>query len=293
MLVKDALIVTLITSLIGGTAIALELEDRDIEVYGFDIHYAESGDGPVVLLLHGLWGGINEWQPVLEPLSAQYRVIAMDFIGFHRSAKPEASYHNALLSQFLAGFIEALALEDVTLMGHAMGANAATYTAIHHPEHIARLILVDGAGYRNPERDLGRPMSEGMILFRRTATGSSLEATENFLRRRVLDPSMVTREWAEQAFYLWLSSARAIGDMLTEGGDVTEEEMQTIQVPTLIVWGQEDRVFSVDNAHRLAQDIEGSELHVIESSGHLPQLEQTAAFLDAVTGFLSRTTSGK
>jgi len=104
---------------------------------------------------------------------------------------------------------------------------------------------------------------------------------------------MVTDEWAEQAFCLWLSSARAIGDMLTEGGDVTEEQMQTIQVPTLIVWGQEDKVFSVDNAHRLAQDIQGSELHVIEKSGHLPQLEQTAAFLDAVSGFLSRTTPRK
>ena len=170
-LVKDALIVALITSLSGGTAIALELEDRDVEVYGFNIHYAESGDGPVVILLHGLWGGTNEWQPVIEPLSKKYRVIAMDFIGFHRSAKPEASYHNALLSQFLAGFIDALALEDVTLMGHAMGANAATYTAFHHPEQISRLILVDGAGYRNPDRDLGKPMSEGMIRFRRTERG--------------------------------------------------------------------------------------------------------------------------
>ena len=68
-LVKDALIVALITSLSGGTAIALELEDRDVEVYGFNIHYAESGDGPVVILLPGLWGGTNEWQPVIEPLS--------------------------------------------------------------------------------------------------------------------------------------------------------------------------------------------------------------------------------
>lgn len=258
----------------------------DVDVYGFKIHYTDSGNGPTLILLHGLWGGSNEWQPVIEPLARSHRVITMDAIGFHGSDKPEAHYHNALLAQFLAGFIEALELRDVTLMGHAMGANLATYTAVHHPRNITRLVLVDGAGYRNPDRDLAQPPSAGMLAFMRIATGSSLDATENFLRRRVADKSLVTREWAQTAFSMWLHSARAIGDMLREGGDVTPEEMQTIGVPTHIIWGAEDGVFPIANAERLHVDIAASTLTIIPASGHLPQLEQTAAFVATTLKFL-------
>ena len=277
--------------LLLGLSIQCQAEDgwlaeKDVEVYGFNIHYAEAGSGPVIVLLHGLWGGTNEWQAIIEPLARTHRVIAMDFIGFHASSKPEAQYHNALLSQFLAGFIQTLKLSDVTLMGHAMGANAATYTAIHHPANIVKLVLVDGAGYRNPERDLSKPPSAMMVNFRRIATGSSIEATETFLRRRVLDDSLVTREWAEDAFHMWLNSARAIGDMLREGGDLTEDEMRQIALPTLIVWGSDDGVFPIKNSERLLKDISGSSVEIIEASGHLPQLEQTDAFLQAVMPFL-------
>jgi pimeloyl-ACP methyl ester carboxylesterase len=274
--------------LLSLAANAAELQQKDIEVYGLNIHYAETGSGPTIVLLHGLWGGLNEWAPIIDPLSEDHRVIALDFIGFHGSDKPATQYHNALLSQFLAGFIEALALEKVTLMGHAMGANSATYTAVHHPANIARLVLIDGAGYRNPDRDLSKPPSEQMIRFRRVATGSSLAATRRLLERRVQDKSLVTDEWVELAFQMWLNSARAIGDMLLEGGDLTEEEMRQIQLPTLVVWGAEDKVFSIDNVERLTADIEGAQSGIIENSGHLPQIEQTDAFLEVLIPFLKK-----
>jgi pimeloyl-ACP methyl ester carboxylesterase len=274
--------------LLSLAANAAELQQKDIEVYGLNIHYAETGSGPTIVLLHGLWGGLNEWAPIIDPLSEDHRVIALDFIGFHGSDKPATQYHNALLSQFLAGFIEALALEKVTLMGHAMGANSATYTAVHHPTNIARLVLIDGAGYRNPDRDLSKPPSEQMIRFRRVATGSSLAATRRLLERRVQDKSLVTDEWVELAFQMWLNSARAIGDMLLEGGDLTEEEMRQIQLPTLVVWGAEDKVFSIDNVERLTADIEGAQSGIIENSGHLPQIEQTDAFLEVLIPFLKK-----
>ena len=169
-----------------------------------------------------------------------------------------------------------------------MGANAATYTAFHHPGTASALILVDGAGYRNPDRDLSQPPSAGMLRFRRMATGSSLAATRGLLTRRVSDPALITDAWVEEAFGLWVDSAKAIGDMLLEGGDLTEEEMRQIDVPTLVVWGADDQVFSPDNAERLRNDIDGAEIRIIEGSGHLPQIEKTEAFLAAVRPFLAR-----
>ncbi len=274
--------------LLSITVAAAGLRHKDVEVFGFNIHYAETGSGPPVILLHGLWGGLNEWSPIIDPLSNTHRVIVMDFIGFHGSDKPDTQYHNALLSQFLSGFIGALELQGVTLLGHAMGANTATYTAVHHPDSIVALILVDGAGYRNPDRDLSQPPSQGMLKFRRIATGSSLAATRGLLERRVLDKTIVTDSWVEEAFSLWLNSARAIADMLLEGGDLTAEEMRQIRLPTLIVWGAGDTVFAIENVEKLTADIEGAEAIIIEKSGHLPQIEQTDAFLDAVIPFLNK-----
>lgn len=280
----------LLCLLLAGYSWSADLEHKNVNVYGQTIHYAEAGEGPALILLHGLWGGLNEWQPIIDRLSRSNRVLVMDFIGFHGSDKPDVQYHNALLSQFLVGFIEELALDQVTLMGHAMGANTATYTAFHHPGVADALILVDGAGYRNPERDLSKPMSEGMIRFRRVATGSSLAATRGLLTRRVADPDLITVAWVEEAFALWVNSAKAIGDMLAEGGDLTAEEMRQIELPTLVVWGAEDKVFSPDNAERLRVDIDGAVIQIIEGAGHLPQIEQTDAFLGAVLPFLE--TSG-
>ncbi len=272
--------------LLSSELMAAPLQDREVTVFGQRIHYAEAGQGRPLILLHGLWGGQNEWLPVLPALSKNHHVIVMDMLGFHGSAKPGVQYHNALMSQFLAGFIAALQLEDVVLVGHAMGANTASYTAVHHPQNVAALVLIDGAGYRSADRDLAAVPSEAMLRFRRVATGASLAATRGLLERRVLNKSLVTSVWVEQAFAMWIASAAAIGDMLTEGGDVSDEEMRQIALPVLIVWGAEDKVFSPDNATRLNADIENATLRIIEASGHLPQLEQTDAFLAAVLPFL-------
>ncbi len=269
-----------------STAQAINILEKDIEVYGFNMHYAEAGQGPPVIVLHGLWGGRNEWDRNIEVLAADFRMIVVDQIGFHGSDKPDVSYHNALLGQFLAGFIEAMDIPRATLMGQAMGANTATYMAVHYPHLVERLILVDGAGYRNPNRDLAKPPSERQLRFYRVATGSTLSATQNFLKRRVFNKALVTESWAEEAFTMWLRSARAIQGMLRDGGDVTEEEMQTISVPTLIVWGEEDGVFPIRNADRLSLDIKGSIKVVFPETGHLSQLEKPEAFNKIVRDFL-------
>jgi len=269
-----------------STAQAINILEKDIQVYGFNMHYAEAGQGPPVIVLHGLWGGRNEWDRNIEVLAADFRMIVVDQIGFHGSDKPDVSYHNALLGQFLAGFIEAMDIPRATLMGQAMGANTATYMAVHYPHLVERLILVDGAGYRNPNRDLAKPPSEQQLRFYRVATGSTLSATQNFLKRRVFNKALVTESWAEEAFTMWLRSARAIQGMLRDGGDVTEEEMQTISVPTLIVWGQEDAVFPIRNADRLSLDIKGAIKVVFPETGHLSQLEKPEAFNKIVRDFL-------
>ena len=79
----------------------------------------------------------------------------------------------------------------------------------------------------------------------------------------------------------------SISDMLREGGDLTEAQMQQIRLPTLVVWGNEDKVFSPDTAARLGNDIADAEVAMIEGTGHLPQIEKTSDFLRVVLPFLN------
>ncbi len=270
-----------LTVMTAATADA-QIVERQTTVYDFDIHYSEVGTGPPIVVLHGLWGGRNEWEPVIEPIGSDHRVLIPDLPGFGDSDKPLANFHNALLAQFVIGFMDALDLRRVTLAGHAMGANLATFMAVHHGDRVERLILVDGAGYQRDEPRRG-PLPTPFV---RTVTGSTIAATKTFLRRRVENDALVTDAWAEEAFVRWLKSADAIEQMLEVGGEVTAEEMRGIQVPTLIVWGREDGVSNVATADRVHADIVGSQLVILDGSGHLPQLEKTEEFLSAVQSFL-------
>jgi pimeloyl-ACP methyl ester carboxylesterase len=235
-----------------------------------------------------LWGGRNEWGRNIEPLSADFRVIVPDQIGFGESDKPQANFHMGLMAQFLVGFLDALEIPKATVIGHAMGATVGSYAAVHYPDRVDRLILVDGIGYRR-DRPPSLPTA-GQLRFRRIATGSSVEATRGLLKRRVYDDSLVTDSWAVEAFEFWLQSSQAIGTLIQSGGDVTKEEMRAIKTPTLLIWGKEDEIGKPELTEEALQDISGAQVAIVEGAGHLPQLEKPDEFNRIVRDFV---TTGK
>jgi pimeloyl-ACP methyl ester carboxylesterase len=135
------------------TAIALPLapktpvpSEKDVTVLGFRLHYREAGQGEPVVLLHGLGGDGSRWGPNILPLATNFHVIALDQIGFGQSEKPLANYHNGMLSEFLVEFLKALGIQKASLVGNSMGGYVAAYTAVHYPDTVDRLVLVDGGG---------------------------------------------------------------------------------------------------------------------------------------------------
>ncbi len=107
--------------------------DKDVTVLSFNLHYLEAGSGAPVVLLHGLGGDGSRWGPNIEALSREFRVLALDEIGFGESDKPLANYHTGMLSEFLVGFLDALGIDKASLVGNSMGAAVAAYTAVHYP----------------------------------------------------------------------------------------------------------------------------------------------------------------
>src|SRR5579859_6859564 len=140
-----ALFVWLATAVVAQTPATME---KDATVLGFKLHYREAGRGAPVVLLHGLGGDGSRWAPNIGALAADFRVIALDEIGFGQSDKPLADYHVGMISEFLADFLKAIGVPQASLVGNSMGGFVAAYTAVHYPNLVDRLVLVDGAGYK-------------------------------------------------------------------------------------------------------------------------------------------------
>jgi pimeloyl-ACP methyl ester carboxylesterase len=270
--------------LLGGVASARPVA-KEAVVYSFKLHYLEAGDGRPVILLHGLGGDGSRWAPNIEPLAADFRVLALDQIGFGQSDKPLANYHSGMLAEFLVGFMDALGIPRASLVGNSMGASVACYTAVHYPERVDRLVLVDGAGYRRranaPPPDPHR---------RQIQNGVTLAETREFFRILFHDKSLVTDQLVKDSLSLRLRSAFTISKIQEAGekglGGVSEEEMRTIKAPTLIIWGKYDELSSPETADRLERDISGSRKVLIDQAGHLPQLEKPEEFNRILREFL-------
>jgi 2-hydroxy-6-oxonona-2,4-dienedioate hydrolase len=274
----------------SSRAAAAQLPDA-VEKYalvrGYKIHYLEAGIGAPVVLLHGLGGDGSRWAPNITALAKDFRVIAVDQIGFGMSDKPLAAYNTAMLSEFLVDFLKIIGIEKASLVGNSMGAIVAEYTAVHYPSVVDRLILSDGAGYA---RAPGAPPPDSHLV--QIQNGTTRVETREFFRILFYNKALVTDALVEDNLARRLQSAFAISKIqestLSGRGGITDEEMRSIKAPTLIVWGKYDGLFGPPEGlgARLNRDIKGSRLVTIDNAGHLPQLEQAGEFNRLAREFL-------
>jgi 2-hydroxy-6-oxonona-2,4-dienedioate hydrolase len=263
------------------------VSEKDVRVFGFKLHYREAGQGKPIVLLHGLGGDGSRWEPNIAPLAADFRVIALDQIGFGQSDKPLANYHNGMLSEFLVEFLRTLGIQKASLVGNSMGGYVAAYTAVHYPGIVDRLVLVDGGGYK---RTGDEPRRDPHV--RQIQNGATREETRELFLLMLHDKSLVTDQMVDDNFVMRLRSSFTISKWLDASesglGGITAEEMRTIKAPTLILWGKYDELAGPPErtAERLQSDIDGSRLVVIDNAGHLPQLEQPEQFNKLVREFL-------
>jgi 2-hydroxy-6-oxo-6-(2'-carboxyphenyl)-hexa-2,4-dienoate hydrolase len=263
--------------------------EKDATVLGFKLHYREAGRGAPVVLLHGLGGDGSRWAPNIGPLATDFRVIALDEIGFGQSDKPLANYHVGMLSEFLVDFLKTIGVPKASLVGNSMGGFVAAYTAVHYPNSVDRLVLVDGAGYKGdaPTRD---PHT------RQITNGVTREETREWLGLMFHDHALITGAMVDENLTMRLRSAFAISkmqDSLANGlGGIVEDEIRSIKAQTLILWGKYDQALGPPErtGERLHRDISGSRLVVIDNAGHLPQLERPEEFNHIVRQFLKTGT---
>jgi non-heme chloroperoxidase len=254
---------------------------------GIEMHYAEYGDpdGEPIVFLHGTSDSWFSFSPVLKYLSPKYHVYMLDQRGHGNSSKPEAGYKIADFAADAIAFIRALRLEQVTLIGHSMGSFIAQRVAVTAaPELAARLVLVDSAtdprtddlmGFLEVVKALQDPVPEA---FSRDFQMSTIyNALPDAFMSRVISESM------KLPAYVW----RAVfSDFLSSS---TVSPFERIQVPTLVVWGDRDMIWSRAEQEALATGIPQAELHIYPETGHALHWERPEEFARQLEDFITRT----
>jgi pimeloyl-ACP methyl ester carboxylesterase len=243
------------------------------------IRYSESGEGPPVVFVHGLLVDGRLWRKVTPLLEGGFRCIVPDFpLGSHREPmKPDADLSPPGLARIVAGFLEALDLEDVILVGNDTGGAISQITAANHPERIGRLVLTNCDAFENFLPPAFRPMQwaarvppvlNGLIQGMRLAPMRRLPIAYGWLIKRDLDGAPL-REWVDP--FLSNRDVRRDTVKVLRGIDPKHtfeaaERLREFDRPALLAWAVEDRFFKLSFAERLAATIRGARLEKIEDS---------------------------
>jgi pimeloyl-ACP methyl ester carboxylesterase len=271
---------------------------REVELPQGTIHYRESGEGPTIVFVHGLLVDGRLWRKVTPLLEGRFRCIVPDLpLGSHpEPMNPDADLSPPGLARIVAGFIEALDLEDVTLVANDTGGAISQITAAHHPERIGRLVLTNCDAFENflppafrPLQLAARvpPLLNGLLQGMRLAPMRRLPIAFGWLIKRDF-AGAPTREWVEP--FLSDRGVRRDTVKVLRGIDPkytfeAAERLRQFDRPALLAWAVEDRFFKLSYAERLAETIRGARLERIEDSYTFVSEDQPERLAELVGDF--------
>lgn len=265
---------------------------RDVTVSGARLRVADAGEGPPVVLLHGLFMDHHTWSHVTPELTDAFRVIAPDLPGFGESEKPPSnkfSYGFSAFADCIAGLYSGLGLGRAALVGHGLGGAIAIAVAARHAELVSRLVLINPT-YFITRADYSRRVAAipliGGLMFKQLLgrTGFRTYFREKLTNNAALDPKRIDHYYERfntpQGRDSALTTLRATEDTRPIIADTSR-----IQAPTLVVWGRHDRLCPSGFGQKLSRNIKGSGFELMDS-GHSPQEERPTELARVLLTFL-------
>lgn len=275
------------------------VRSAEVEVNGNTIHYRTGGHGPVLLLLHGLGGCTSTWDPVIDDLARDHRVVAMDLLGHGRSSKPRCDYSLAGHANTVRDFMEALDLRAVTVIGHSYGGGLTMQLAYQYPELVASLVLVGTGGLGrevHPSlRVLTMPLAERATAVAVRAAGwrpvraaaqrltPAKAARSVWVNRLTESVEALSQPGGREAFF---QTVRGVIDASGQRLTAAQRLFRLGPKPTLAIWGSADSIIPPHHIETL-NSIEHGHAHVLEGAGHFPHFDQPAEFLAVLREFLA------
>jgi len=255
-------------------------ELRSTKIFGQTIRYYDVGSGPTLVLIHGIGGDADDWAFCLDALAASHRVIALDLLGFGRSAKPPMEYTIAGYVEMLGRFLRALGLERATLVGHSLGGWIAAAFALQSPQAVDKLVLVDSAGVWGEMTALPVDLHVSTLAHMREIFQFL------FYDQRLASDSLIEFGYAQHLERGDGSTIHSILENTCDGRERLDDRISGLSAPTLILWGENDQMIPLAIGRRIHELVPGSKFAVIPQCGHLPNLEKPAELVRRVLEFV-------
>lgn len=275
---------------------------QTIEIHGQPVTYHRMGSGPPILLVHGITSSSRTWKAVMPRLAGKHTVIAPDLLGHGRSSKPQGDYSLGAYASGMRDLLVALDVHKVTVVGHSLGGGIAMQFAYQFPDRVSRLVLVDTGGIgREVNLALRAATLPGSgfvlpFLFAPTIHDAGLKF-RNFLSslgiRGSADVEGVAEGFASlteaDARRAFVHTVRSVIDPNGQRVSAADRLYLTRDIPSLIVWGDRDRIIPVSHADMAHELMPGSRLEIFPGAGHFPFNDDPVRFVDVLEDFIATT----
>ncbi len=269
-------------------------DDRYFAYQGLEVRYRDEGEGPVVLLLHGICSSLETWDGWSQALKGELRVIRLDIPGFGLTGPaPDPSvYTREGAVAFLDGFAAHLGVERFSIAGNSLGGYIAWTFAVAHPEKVEKLILVDPVGYHQKMPGLLAFASHPLIRpFARVMMPRSM--IEGAIAGVYGDPSKLAAPAKARYFDLAMRAGNkgSYVDVFTlmrreNESPTLSADIPRIRAPTLLMWGTKDTWIPPEQLERWRRDLPGASVVTFDGLGHVPMEEAPALTVEAALRFL-------
>ena len=241
-----------------------------------EFKYVDEGQGQVLILLHGLFGALSNWEVVVNRFSQNFRVI-IPMLPIYDMPIKEAGLDG--LRKFVEDFVTLKNLDNMIIMGNSLGGHVGLLYTLSNPDKVAKLILTGSSG-----------------LFENTMGGSyPRRGSYDYIKERVAytfyDPQVASKELVDEVFETTRSipkCMRIVAIAKSAQRNNLTQELHNIKVPTLLVWGLNDTITPPMVGHDFNRLIPNSELKFIDKCCHAPMMEQPEKFNEIVVDFLMR-----
>lgn len=278
-------------------------ELNSVEFHRDNLRYVDVGDGPPIVLVHGLLGSHESWAGQIERLSEKHRVIAPDLFGHGFSDKPSGDYSLSSHAATIRDLLDHLQIESAPLAGHSLGGGIVMQMVYLFPDRVQSLALVSSGG-------LGREVS--LLLKAATLPGSELvlpvlasdwvrKNAENVIGQLgrwglpVQPGKSMEESWrsfksvsdrdTREAF---LASMRAVVGPRGQTVSAKQHFEKFESIPSLLVWGGKDRMIPASHADNIRREVPNSKVEIFSNAGHFPQLDEPDLFFRILDDFLNK-----
>jgi pimeloyl-ACP methyl ester carboxylesterase len=273
-----------------------------VDLHGHRVEYREIGDGPPVVLIHGMINSSRHWEAVARQLSRGHRVIAPDLIGHGDSATPRGDYSLGAHAAAIRDLLTVLGVERASIVGHSLGGGVALQFFYQFPQRTERLALVSSGGLGREVSPLLRTaalpgMSAALALASHPSVIAGLEEVSARLQARgqgigasvqavarALRP--LGRRGSREAF---LHTLRAVIDPKGQRVSATDRLHLLRVVPTLIVWGERDRTIPIEHGRAAHEAVPGSTFRTLPRAAHFPHLEDPDGLAQVLAAWLAES----